>query len=214
MGRDLSITAIAPTTTVGVRRLLIANTHLESRDSEYRERAAQLTSSFTTLTDVLSHSHFTDTTPFRSVEATVAQPTVARAGDEADAVLMGDMNINEESTEAVVNASPFTDVYVKYRHTHSSNTDAGYTKDSSINSIIQSTHKQCRPDRVFVRLSHWEVTSIRRVGMTQIEEQEKAMELPSEEHVWPSDHFGLLTTLRVRTDKLWPLWVSRVLGWQ
>lgn len=61
----------------------------------------------------------------------------------------------------------------------------GYTYDSEANGMLSHKHERGRYDRVLLKSADVDPLGIRRVGLE-----------PVAEGVWPSDHFGLLSTFR------------------
>jgi tyrosyl-DNA phosphodiesterase 2 len=98
-------------------------------------------------------------------------------------VLMGDFNFDgEHSDENAVIPESYQDVWSSLYPD-----DAGYTKDSRINTMrwhSSGRADKVRYDRLIVRSDNWQPKAISRLGMEPI--------LP---HVFPSDHFGLLGIL-------------------
>ena len=187
MGRDLTVAALDVHTTQGGRRVVVGTSHLESLWQSRDRRAQQLKQALGTLVDIGGAG---------GGAAGGAGGDGQRAGDGAagaagDAppvslVLMGDLNLKANEGSTLITGASFTDVWPQCWQTDDSNDRVGFTMDYTKNAMIATSKLKARLDRVLVKLKGWEVERIRRVGMDKVREG-----------VWISDHFGLLTTLKL-----------------
>jgi tyrosyl-DNA phosphodiesterase 2 len=119
----------------------------------------------------------------RAAQLRLIQPALAALGD---AVLCGDMNFQPtDEVESAALDPAFVDVWPALHPN-----DPGYTADSQINKMrfeLKPTLSRKRIDRVFLHSSRWRATSIELVGTEPIDL----------DGTFPSDHFGLATTLAV-----------------
>lgn len=103
---------------------------------------------------------------------------------------MGDCNLKANEGSNIITDASFSDLYLQYASTHPSHDKTGYTMDGTINRMIKGAEGKgayrARLDRVLGRMKGLDVDCIRRVGMEKIGDG-----------LWISDHFGLLTELRV-----------------
>jgi endonuclease/exonuclease/phosphatase family metal-dependent hydrolase len=162
MGRDLTLLALDLTTPLGLRRVVVSTSHLESLWQSKERRGQQLKQGLTVLNEMGGGS----------------------------LVLMGDMNLKGKEGGGVVKEKGFVDVWEEEweEGKEEGNDEKGYTMDGSVNEMVKSGKKyKQRLDRVFAKWRGWEVERIRRVGMEAVHNG-----------VWISDHFGLLTELKVK----------------
>ena len=119
-----------------------------------------------------------------------------------NAIFMGDTNWDDKDG-AVKTPEGWRDAWLELRPD-----DPGYTYDAKKNAMLRG-YLQKRLDRAFVKLKHFEVKKIEMVGTEPIPDvtyhktvsnrgKAEILELP----VLPSDHFGLLLTLRGKARKL------------
>lgn len=133
----------------------IATSHLESLDFKTKEREQQLRKSV----QMLSVNNNT--------------------------CLMGDLNLEQKVDGEVILPKPWHDAWLSLSGNSHEN---GYTWDPTVNEMVKNLDKDSstkdRFDRVFCKLSDFQVHSMKIVGTEQLS--------PG---VFPSDHFGLFTVL-------------------
>jgi len=113
--------------------------------------------------------------------------TLAEAGE--DCILMGDMNLKDTECSKDISKSQFKDGW------SSLHDSGGFTFDSSKNSNIKwGKTFRARYDRIFCKLSNFELKTIRMIGT-------KSFPLPNGKSIHPSDHFGLVCELQLRAKK-------------
>lgn len=123
------------------------------------------------------------------------------------AVLVGDFNFCSEQNFHNDSSYPlendvlqavmpsYVDTWQELRQGSSGNNDVGYTFDSDVNTMIKSVERM-RYDRIIYRSSN---------GRLCPEEIEIQGNDPILDHVWSSDHFGVLATFRLETGGDEPL---------
>ena len=137
----------------------IATSHLESLDFNTKEREQQLSKSI----QILSVN--------------------------SNTCLMGDLNLEQKVDGEIVLPKPWQDAWLSLSGNIHEN---GYTWDPTVNEMVKNFKDgstKDRFDRVFCKLSDFQVHSMKIVGMNQLSSG-----------VFPSDHFGLFTVLTRSVD--------------
>ena len=197
MGRDVTAMVVDVRGEEGgrregeVRRLIVATSHLESLWQSKERRAQQLKQALGTLNSMASHPHTSPPTSTTTTSSSSSSSSSSTAASPASTSLffMGDTNLRTTECSPLITAHHFTDLYPTLTHTHHTNDSAGYTYDTLVNRMASGGRKasRARYDRALARVGEGvEVVGMRRVGME-----------PIGEGVWISDHFGLVTEIKV-----------------
>jgi tyrosyl-DNA phosphodiesterase 2 len=113
---------------------------------------------------------------------------VFRALNRADsAVVLGDFNMRDDENGRI--DADYIDVWPALRPT-----EPGFTEDTDINLMrldSKNKHRQVRFDRVLLKGSRWRPAAIELLGTDPISD--------AHPRVFPSDHFGVLCRLELRT---------------
>lgn len=126
----------------------------------------------------------------------------SRLNKHANAIFMGDTNWDDKDGDVPV-PEGWRDAWLELRPD-----EPGFTYDARKNDMLRG-YLQKRLDRAFVKLKHFDVKNIEMVGTQPIpgvtyhktvsnRGKSEIIELP----VLPSDHFGLLLTLRGKSRRL------------
>ena len=194
MGRDLTalvIDVMAENVDEGqgqVRRLIVSTSHLESLWQSKERRAQQLKQALTTLNSMAAYSHASATASSPSSSASAS--SVSSQPSSTSLFFMGDTNLRGSECAPLITSQHFTDLYPTLTASHPTNDATGYTYDTVANRMIAAMGRKgsrARYDRVLGRVGEGlEVTAMWRAGME-----------PIREGVWISDHFGLVTELKL-----------------
>ena len=178
MGRDLALARVR----FRGKELAVATSHLESFDVQTKKSyAKERTEQFREALEVLLRT----------------------APSGKNAIFVGDTNWDEETDGKMQFPPGFRDAW---RALHPD--DPGFTYDRKRNTMLLNNGLQKRLDRAVVSLTDFELRSVQLVGTEKLpgvtyqkERTKGGQPYWEEKDVLPSDHFGLLLTLKLR---LWP----------
>ena len=181
----------------GMRRLIVSTSHLESLWQSKERRAQQLKQTLSTLNSMAAHPHSSSSTsssPFASsissASSSSSSSAVSAVPSSSSLFFMGDTNLRGSECGPLITSQHFTDLYPALTASHPTNDAAGYTYDTVVNRMVAAMGRKgsrARYDRVLGKVGEGvEVASMWRAGME-----------PIREGVWISDHFGLVTELKV-----------------
>ena len=193
MGRDLTAVVLdVKAESVGgreggVRRLIVSTSHLESLWQSKERRAQQLKQALTTLNSMATHPHTASASP--TALSSSASPA-SSPPSSTSLLFMGDTNLRGTDCAPLITSQHFIDLYPTLTASHPTNDAAGYTYDTVVNRMIAAMgrkNSRARYDRVLGKVGEGlEVAGMWRAGME-----------PIREGVWISDHFGLVTEMKV-----------------
>lgn len=128
-----------------------------------------------------------------------AQQSINLLETSSNIIFAGDMNWDDKTDGRFPLTTSWTDTWTQLRPD-----EEGYTYDTKLNPMLTGNRSlRKRLDRVLVKCTDFEATGIEMIGMDaipgvkyfkdkKVRKEMKRLELP----VLPSDHFGLLLTIR------------------